>query len=390
MVTAGSAGTAAQRVRELASRFGPVPFSDVVDLALYGEGVGFYETGGAAGGDARGGDFLTSPSIGPLFGTVIARALDSWWDELGRPDPYLVVEAGASTGELCRAIIDAGPDCAPALRYLLVERSERLRSKQTARLPIEPAAHVLGPVDPSGEDDDDDGTGVRVLPGGGPRFASLADLPASPVVGVVLANELLDNLPFAIVERSSDGWSEVRVTADLAEVLVPASTALASEADRLAPDAPVGGRIPIERRACEWLRAALRSVRRGRVMVVDYAVDHTADLATRPVAEWVRTYRGGAPGRAPLERLGEQDITVEVCIDQLGRVARPTSVRSQAEFLRAHGIDDLVEAARQSWQAEAAAGSLESLKARSRISEAEALTDPAGLGGFAVIEWVVA
>ena len=381
---ADSPPSVAQLVRERANRFGPIPFDEFMELALYAPEVGFYESGGAAGGDARGGDFLTSPSVGPLFGAVLARALDAWWDELGQPDPYVVIEAAASTGELCRAVLAASPRCLPALRYLLVERSERLRAQHPAHLPIEPAAHVLGPVAPSDEEDEE---GARVLPGGGPRLASLPDLPAGPIVGVIFANELLDNIPFALVERSDDGWREVRVSGEMEEALVPAPPALAAHADRLVPSAVVGTRIPIQRRASQWLWSAMRVLHRGRIVVADYAVGTTTTLAGRSPEEWLRTYRVGSRGWSPLERPGEQDITADVCIDQLSFVAAPDVDRTQAEFLAAHGIDELVGAAREAWTAGAASGSLDALKARSRVSEADALTDPTGLGGFRVIEW---
>ena len=374
-------------VHERANRFGPIPFDEYLELALYAPDVGFYESGGAPGvGRGGAGDFLTSPALGPLFGAVIARALDTWWDEIGQPDPYFVIEAGAGTAELCRAVLDAAPRCAPAVRYLLVERSERLRAAYPAHLPVELAAHVLGPVAPADEEDEG---GARVLPGGGPRIASLPDLPASPLVGVVLANELLDNIPFALLERGRDGWLEVRVTAELEPALVPAAPALAEEAERLAPAAPVGGRIPVQRHAATWLRSALRGVERGRVVMVDYAVTSTAELATRPWTEWVRTYRRGARGVSPFEAAGEQDVTCDVCIDQLARVAPPDLDRAQADFLAAHGIDDLATAASADWRRDAATGSLESLKAKSRLSEAAALVDAAGLGSFRVLEWVV-
>lgn len=376
----------ADLVRERANRFGPIPFDEFMELALYAPDSGFYESGGAAGGDARGGDFLTSPSIGQLFGAVLARALDSWWDELDQPDPFVVIEAAASTGELCRAVLAAAPRCLPALRYLLVERSDVLRAQHPAHLPIEPAAHVLGPVAPSDEEDEE---GARVLPGGGPRVASLPDLPAGPIVGVVFANELLDNIPFALVERSDDGWREVRVNGELEESLVPAAPALASHADRLVPAAAPGARIPIQRRAGQWLWSAMRILHAGRIVVFDYAVSSTSELAARPAEAWLRTFRGGGRGSSPLDRPGVQDITADVCIDQLSFVAPPDVDRSQAEFLAAHGIDQLVAAARDEWQAGAAKGTLDAVRARSRMSEADALTDEAGLGGFRVIEWVI-
>ena len=56
-----------------------------MDLALYSE-HGFYSTTGRAG---RRGDFITSAEVGPLFGTVLARAIDDVWNRLGQPDNLL-------------------------------------------------------------------------------------------------------------------------------------------------------------------------------------------------------------------------------------------------------------------------------------------------------------
>ena len=339
----------------------------------------------------RSGDFLTSPELGPLFGAVLARALDAWWEELGAPDPFVVVEAAAGVGTLAKAVLSSSPACAPALRYLLVERSDRLRDRQASVLALEPAATVLGPMAPS---DEDEFEGPTALPGGGPRVASLGELPVGPFTGVVLANELLDNLPFSLLERTSDGWCEVRVTeADgddggFVEVLTPAEAKDAELAARLAPSAGIGARIPLQTPAVDWLRGALRSLSSGRVVLVDYA-STTPELAARPQGEWLRTYRKGGPGAGPLAAPGSQDLTVEVCVDQLARVQAPAVDRTQADFLAAHGIAELRAAAASAWQAAAARPDVEALKARSRVDEAAALTDPTGLGAFRVLEWHV-
>jgi SAM-dependent MidA family methyltransferase len=348
-----------------------------MDLALYHPEHGFYSSGGGAG---RGGDFLTSPEVGSVFGEVLARALDGWWGDLGEPDPYVVVEAGAGVGTLARHVLDARPACAPALRYVLVERSQRLRDVQHSRLPMEPPGQVLGPAVIADPDE-----APHPIPGIGPLVTSLPELPQHPVTGVVVANELLDNLPFALLERTADGWSEVRVGAMLGEVLVPTSPDVARRADALAPDAPAGGRIPLQEAAVDWLRSALGTVERGAVVAFDYA-DTTPSLARRPWTDWVRTYRAHGRGGNPLEYFGEQDITCDVAIDQL---PAPTAETIQADFLRANGLDDLVDEARRRWQERAHIGDLEALKHRSRLTEADALTDPAGLGGFKVLQWEV-
>lgn len=364
-------------------RLGPISFADYLDVALYDPRGGFFTSGAGAG---RRHDFVTSPELGPLFATVLARAVDSWWVALGRPDPFVVVEAGAGGGALARDLLGAKPACGPALRYVLVERSDGLRVRHRHLLPVEPPSATLGAHTPNGDDEE-----IDPLAGSGPVVTSLAELPSQPVVGVVLANELLDNLPFVLLERGPGAWREVRVgeeDGELVEVLVPAAPSLAAESDRLAPDAPPGGRIPLQHAARSWLRRALTMLERGRVVIADY-VDDTPGLARRPWGQWLRTYRSHGRGGHPLEGPGTKDVTCEVALDQLCLVRPPGRDRPQHEFLRAHGLDELTAEAGRTWAARAHLGDLEAMRARSLLSEAAAITDPAGMGAFRVLEWEV-
>ena len=375
-------GPAFEAVAERISRVGPVPFSTYVEVALSGPG-GFFTRGAGAG---RRADFLTSPEVGPLFGAVVARALDAEWERLGGPDPFVVVEAGAGRGALAKAVLDAAPACGPALRYVLAERSPALRAAAEQLLVVEPAANVLG-----GAADDDEDAGPRAGTGGGPVVAVLDDLPAATFPGVVLANELLDNLPFDLVERAGHGWEEVRVGLEggrLIEVLVEASPDLAREATALAPAAAPTARIPGQRATRAWLARALSLLTQGRVIVIDYA-DETASLAARPWDEWLRTYRAHQRAGHPLEAPGTADITCEVAVDQLAAVMRPDVDLTQAAWLDGHGMGDLVETAKLRWREGAHIGDLPALAARSRVGEARALGDPSGLGAFRVLEWQV-
>jgi len=341
---------AEEAVRAAIADRGPVPFAEVVDLALYDPDGGFYATVGQAG---RRGDFLTSPEVGALFGAVVARALDAWWAEAGEPTEWVVVETGAGPGSLARAVLAAEPECRRALSYVLVERSETQRAQHGRGLPL----------------------GAPT----GPSALSVDALPTASVPSVVLANELLDNLPFGLLERTVDGWADVNVGLagdELVEVLVPG--------DGPALDAPVGARVPRQDVAAAWVRDALAQVGPGgRVLAFDYATT-TAAMAARPWTDWVRTYRHHQRGGLPLSGLGTQDITCEVAVDQL---PAPASDRSQADWLRAHGIEALVGEARRAWEERAAIGDLTALRARSRISEADALLDPSGLGAFRALEW---
>ena len=366
-----------------------MPVDAVVERALYSPAGGFYESGGVAG--RRGGDFLTSPEVGPLFGAVVARALDGWWRASGRPDPFVVVEAGAGPGTLCRTVLAAAPECARALRYVLVERSAAQRRRHGEHLALEDPALAFAPVD---RDTEEPVTGAPV----GPICVSLAELPrvAGPVV--VLANELLDNLPFGLAHWDGRSWCEVRVDwsdapgagrGRFVERLVPLDDERSALLDRLVPtsDLAAGVRVPLQDAACRWLRDALAVAGHGgRGVAVDYGTT-TAALAARPQGEWLRTYRGHARGGGYLDALGGQDVTTEVALDQLALVRTPSSDVSQADWLRSHGLDDLVADARAAWSARAHVADLAALAARSRVTEADALTDPAGLGAFRVLEW---
>ena len=103
-------------------------------------------------------------------------------------------------------------------------------------------------------------------------------------------------------------------------------------------------------------------------------------LTRLPWRSWLRTYRGHERGTHPLARPGDQDITAEVALDQL---PEPASFRTQAQFLRRHGIDDLVDEGRRAWAAAAARPDVAAIAMRSRVARGRRPARPApGLGGF--------
>jgi SAM-dependent MidA family methyltransferase len=321
---------------------GAIPFDEFMALALYGE-HGFYSTGGAAG---RRGDFITSPEVGPLFGAVLARVIEANWRELGKPADFRVVEVGAGPGTLARAVLAAAP--AGLREYVTVEVSDAQRDRHPA--------------------------GVTAV----------AAMPTEPFVGMIIANELLDNLPFRLAVFDG-GWREAFITTapdgQLAEVL---SVPLQDPPVWLPPTAPHGARVPLQHEAANWIHAARRTLSAGRVIAIDYATQTTGEIAVMPWREWLRTYRSQQRGGHYLRDVGEQDITTQVAIDQL---PSPETVRSQRQFLMRWGIDDLVAEGRRVWTEQASAPTVAAMMMRSRVSEAEALLAADGLGGFSVMEW---
>jgi SAM-dependent MidA family methyltransferase len=267
-----------------------------------------------------------------------------------------------------------------------------LRDEQRRRLELDPADEGLGPFSRAARD----GAPAPVA-GSGPVFVALEELPALELSGVVLANELLDNLPFGIAERSESGWREVRVAHEeqgFAEVLVPAEAADARALDAVigGTPVPVGARLPIPRGLEAWIASCARVLRRGTLVVIDY-VDDVAGLVERGPGGWLRTYRAHDRGGPPLDAPGEQDLTADVVREQLVHAARASGFTlesdvSQADWLRELGVDDLAESGRRTWEERAHVGDLDALAARSRVVEAAALTDAAGLGGHRVVTFM--
>jgi NADH dehydrogenase [ubiquinone] 1 alpha subcomplex assembly factor 7 len=382
------AGTAAPGLAERIRRAGPVTFAEYQGAAL----DAFFAGGHGAGRAGR--DFVTSPEVGTLFGALVARGLDETWRRLDNPDPFVVVDAGGGRGRLLADVLRAQPACTPALRGVLVERSPALRAEARTLLPLEPADIVLGPFAP-GEPD----SPGEPIPASGPVVTALDELPAASFNGVVVANELLDNLPVRIVERAEHEWMEVRVGLApdenrFVELLVPAPRDVADHADELTADVPVtiGERLPLSLATDDWLARCGRCLLHGEVWVIDYAEPIANLLARGPTGPsgWLRTYRGHGLGTDPLDAPGDQDVTCDLVIESVRRAAHEAGliVRAeldQAAWLRSLGLDALVDDGRQGWTDGAHRGDLRAIAARSRVLEGEALADPSGLGSHRVV-----
>ena len=264
-----------------------------MDLALYDSESGYYAR--AAQRSGRAGDFFTSVDVGPIFGELLAIQIA----EMAGDTPFDLVEAAAGNGRLSADILRAlrRRDRAvyDRLRLHLVEVSADARQAQR---------ESLGDV-------------CEKL------VSSSADLPES-FEGVLFANELLDAFPTHQVVMREDGLREIYVDADgdrLVAIEGPLSTPrLAEYLERLDVSIEPGWRVEINLRAVDWMRSAVRSLRRGFIILIDYGhlarELYSVTHATGTLTTFSRHTMAGPerPIEQPawLERPGEQDITTHV------------------------------------------------------------------------------
>ena len=70
-------------------------------------------------------DFTTSPEISQVFGEILGLWAAVVWEQIGRPDPVLLVEAGPGRGTLMADALRAIGQVAPAFGSALRGASDR-------------------------------------------------------------------------------------------------------------------------------------------------------------------------------------------------------------------------------------------------------------------------
>jgi len=340
------------RIRERIRTGGPITFAEFMETALYDPHEGYYAR--TPVGEA--GDFVTSPHVSPAFGVLLARQIEELWRQLGQPQPFWVVEAGAGVGTLAGQILDfLHPKPRRATRYVAVERSARAR-RTLAGLDV----LALG--------------GIEEVPPG--------------LVGCLVANELLDNLPFHRLRGTPDGVVELYVGLQnemwqgFELVEGPVSSERVFE---LAPSLQPAQEAVVSLTALDFLDQAAGLFDKGYLWLIDYGYTGGRHPAG------VHGYSAHRLVEDILVRPGSTDITAGVDFDLLSSHLRNAGHAvwgpiTQRDLLLGLGYRKLDEEARAR-QIEAADGGrrLEAARIYAARSKTTLLVDPAALGGFLVL-----
>jgi SAM-dependent MidA family methyltransferase len=342
-------------LRARIERDGPLPFADFMAAALYDPARGYYARATRQVG--RGGDFFTSVSVGPLFGELLARRFLREWQESGSPARWRIIECGAHDGTLAADILGAISRLAPpafaALEYAIPEPLPLLQAAQRRTL--------------------DGFTGKMKF------IADASELFADPLPGVAFGNELLDALPFHVVEWQAGGWRECRVATDVdGEFVWDVAAPSLLDLHPLGGNFPEGYRTEVRTNYRNFLEPLTRCLSSGLLLWPDYGFARPEFYQPERKAGTLRTFSNHRAAENPFANPGEIDITAHVDFTAVAEAAiglgcQPLVFQNQGAWLTHVGREWLLER--------------EGKTDRSALRQFQTLSHPAHLGGsFHVLE----
>jgi SAM-dependent MidA family methyltransferase len=296
---------------------GPITFAEYMETCLYHPQHGYY-----ARADQRPRrDYITSVDVSPIFGSLLARQFYEMWAQLGRPNPFWLVEAGAGSGNLAKRILEFSSeslgDFSAALRYVAVERSAVRREAQ-----------------------------IKTLETCLTRERAIVSetMPAEISCGCIFSNELVDAMPVHRVVRNKRELREIYVSAEddrLCEQMGPLSTPALEEyfVDQgIALEDEQQAEVNLA--ACRWIEAAGKSLGRGFVLTIDYGHEARELYDERHMRGTLLAYQSHRTNEDVFRAPGEQDLTSHVnftALDLRGSRAGllRTGFTSQTNFLLA-------------------------------------------------------
>ena len=105
-----------------------------INLSLYNKKFGYYMKKNPFG---KKGDFITSPNVSRLFSEMIAIWVIRFWQSIGFPKKFNLIELGGGNGEMMKIIIESlknFPNFSKACNFIIFEKSPSLIKIQKRKL----------------------------------------------------------------------------------------------------------------------------------------------------------------------------------------------------------------------------------------------------------------
>jgi len=118
------------KIRERITQQNDISFAELMQMALYHPGLGYYSSGTHKFG--KDGDFITSPEMGQLFAQCMANQFQQILKGLSSP---VIVELGAGTGQFCfDCLLELDKLNSLPEKYYILEVSADLQQRQKQKI----------------------------------------------------------------------------------------------------------------------------------------------------------------------------------------------------------------------------------------------------------------
>jgi cyclopropane-fatty-acyl-phospholipid synthase len=155
-----------------------LPLDKFIEWALYDKNSGYYIKKNPFGKE---GDFITAPNITRLFSEIISIWAITFWESIGSPKKFNLIELGAGNGEMMRVITETlknFPECYNACNFMIHEKSNFLINQQKKNLDAEKISWIK----------------------------NIKKINSYPTL--YLANEFFDAIPIKQFFKKKEGWVE--------------------------------------------------------------------------------------------------------------------------------------------------------------------------------------
>lgn len=301
---------------------GPITFARYMELALYAPQYGYYRSGLQKFGEN--GDFITAPELSPLFSKCLAKQCQQVLSDL---PTKTILELGPGSGKMAADILTelAAQDSLPQ-KYYLLELSAELRQRQQ---------HYL----------------QQKIPQWFSRLQWLDQLPAEPISGIILANEVVDAMPvhkFAWHEEKLYEYYVDYNTKQFSWLLdSPSDPTLQEYIQSLSIENKQDYSSEINLMLPAWIKSLSDSLQQGLILIIDYGFPQQEYYHPERNQGTLMCHYQHRAHPDPLILPGLQDITAHVDFTAIANAAlnnqcEVSGYTSQALFLLNCGLTELL------------------------------------------------
>lgn len=313
-----------KKIRQTIQRHGPISFPRFMEMALYTPGLGYYSGDLPKIGEK--GDFVTAPEVSSIFSRCLARQTAQVLKKL---DEKNIIEFGAGRGTMAKDIIlELNRLEVSFEHYFIVELSADLKYQQQQTLSELPA---------------------KLLE----KITWLEKLPASPIEAVVLANEVLDAMPFERLrlEPHQASHAMVKLNPETGQFewdyqpitdkhLQRISNALLN---MIGEPRDAGYLTEVNLHIAPWLKSLSDFLKRGMLLIIDYGYTRREYYQPARVMGTMRCHYQHLAHDNPFFYPGLQDITAHVDFTTVAETGfdagfKISGFTTQANFLMGSGL----------------------------------------------------